>query len=77
MTEIAKVFMNGGSQAIRLPRNYRFTDDEVCINKIGDAVVLTPKNSRWKGLLSSLDMFTDDFMNNDREDLKTETREDL
>lgn len=63
----AKVFENGRSQAVRLPKEYRFNDNEVMINKIGDVVILMPKGSRWAGLLSSLDMFSEDFMENGRE----------
>lgn len=41
----AKVFENGRSQAVRLPKEYRFSDDEVSVNKIGDIVILMPKNN--------------------------------
>lgn len=40
------VFKNGNSQAVRIPKDYRFTDDEVAINKLGDIVMLMPKKSR-------------------------------
>jgi Virulence-associated protein and related proteins len=43
----AKIFTNGRSQAIRLPKEYRFEDDEVYINKIDDIVVIMPKNKKW------------------------------
>ena len=44
----AKIFMNGRSQAVRLPREYRFEDqDEVMIKRMGDMVVLIPK-SKWE-----------------------------
>ena len=39
---MAKVFENGRSQAVRLPKEYRFSDKEVAINKIGDVVLLMP-----------------------------------
>jgi antitoxin VapB len=58
----AKLFANGRSQAVRLPKEYRFDVDEVIINKIGDAVVLYPKTSGWAGLLDASGKFTDDFM---------------
>ena len=38
----AKLFMHGGSQAVRLPKEFRFDGQEVMIRKEGDAVVLTP-----------------------------------
>ena len=61
---IAKLFKNGRSQAVRLPKDYRFDDSEVFVNKIGDFVVLIPKESKWNSLEKSLNNFSDDFMNN-------------
>lgn len=58
----AKVFENGRSQAVRLPRQCRFSAEEVNVNKIGDIVMLIPKDSKWQGLLTSLGMFTEDYM---------------
>ena len=58
----AKVFENGRSQAVRLPRQCRFSAEEVNVNKIGDIVMLIPKDSKWQGLLTSLDLFTEDYM---------------
>lgn len=40
--KIAKVFQHGGSQAVRLPKAFRFDGAEVMIEKQGDKVVLTP-----------------------------------
>jgi antitoxin VapB len=40
---VAKVFMTGRSQAIRLPKEFRFDSKEVTIEKHGDAIVLRPK----------------------------------
>ena len=62
--DIAKLFKNGRSQAVRLPKDYRFDDSEVFVNKIGDFVVLIPKESKWNSLEKSLNNFSDDFMNN-------------
>lgn len=77
MIETAKVFTNGGSQAVRLPKDFRFEADEVNVNRIGEIVILVPKGNKWAGLLQSLDMFTDDFMDDNRGDLKAEERENL
>lgn len=41
--ETAKVFMSGRSQAVRLPKAFRFDTDEVTIERVGNAVVLRPK----------------------------------
>lgn len=73
----AKVFENGRSQAVRLPKDYRFDDDEVVINKIGDIVLLMPKNSRWNNMLQSLDLFSDDFMKDGRNQSINQERESL
>ncbi len=58
----AKLFENGKSQAVRLPKECRFEGTEVSVNKIGDVVMLFPKNSNWIPMLQSLDLFTEDFM---------------
>ena len=63
--ETAKLFTNGGSQAVRLPKDCRFEDStEVYIKKHGDVVYLFPKDKEKvkEIFLQSLDMFPDDFM---------------
>ena len=62
----AKLFENGRSQAVRLPKEFRFSGDEVAVNKIGDIVILMPKDNKWSGFLSSLSLFTEDFMEDGR-----------
>ncbi len=74
---MAKVFENGRSQAVRLPKEYRFSDKEVAINKIGDVVLLMPKENRWSGFLSSLNLFSEDFMNDGREQSVEQERDAL
>ena len=73
--ETAKIFTNGGSQAVRLPKTCRFNDDEVLVNHIGDIVILFPKEDRWQSLLRSLDLFTDDFLAESIQRLPPEDRE--
>ena len=58
----AKVFKNGGSQVIRLPKECRISSDEVMVNKIGDIVILLPKQNNWDSFMRAIDMFSDDFM---------------
>lgn len=61
--ETAKVFMTGRSQAVRLPKAYRFTTDEVLIERQADgAVVLRPKPRGLLGdrLWAVLDGLPDD-----------------
>ena len=62
----AKVFKNGRSQAIRLPKECRFSSDEVVVNKIGDIVILLPKQNKWESFMRAIDMFSDDFMEDGR-----------
>lgn len=62
MTHIAKVFKNGASQAVRLPREFRFDADEVCIKRIGSAVLLFPKDAAWDLMGEALSQMDDDFM---------------
>ena len=75
--ETAKVFTNGGSQAVRLPKNCRFEGDEVLVNRIGNVVMLFPKENRWQNLLASLDLFTDDFMAEEITPLPLEERGEI
>ena len=72
----AKLFKNGDSQAVRLPKEFRFTGNEVLIKHVGNAVVLLPKSKSWDTLLSSLEQFSDDFML-EREQPAGQTRESL
>lgn len=60
--QTAKIFTNGRSQAVRLPKDFRFSGKDVFIKKIGNIVVLLPKDDPWSSLVNSLDQFTDDFM---------------
>ena len=75
--DIAKVFQNGRSQAVRLPKEYRFEESEVYIKKIDDIVLLIPKKSTsWKVFESSVNYFTEDFMP-ERKQPETQKREDI
>jgi antitoxin VapB len=48
MTDVAKIFKSGGSQAVRLPKKYRFRDaSEVLIYRDGQRVILQPRSSTW------------------------------
>ena len=46
----------------RLPKECRFTSDEVMVNKIGDIVILLPKQNKWDSFMRAIDMFSEDFM---------------
>ena len=58
----AKIFQNGKSQAVRLPKEFRFDDTEVFIKKIGHVVYLIPRSDSWEILFGSLKKFSKDFM---------------
>lgn len=73
--ETAKLFQNGSSQAVRLPKQFRFHGDRVYIKKMGDAVILLPIRHSWKTLTASLSLFTEDFMQN-REQPEIQERKD-
>jgi len=53
--QTARIFTNGNSQAVRLPKEFRFDEDEVVIRKIGDMVVLLPRKYRAESLLAMLE----------------------
>jgi len=54
---ICKLFYNGGSQAVRLPKEFQMRGEEVFARKIGDMVLLIPKKSLLKDWAQSLDGF--------------------
>ena len=72
----AKVFMNGRSQAIRLPKEYRFQGSKVYVKQVGNAVILIPEHDSWQTLIESLAQFSDDFMI-ERQQPPTQEREGL
>lgn len=71
--DTAKLFKSGRSQAVRLPKEYRFDGDEVMVSRIGAAVVLLPKNHDWEVMFSAIDGFGNDFMA-DRDQPELENR---
>ena len=58
----AKLFKNGQSQAVRLPKEFRFKGKEVSAQRLGNGVLLLPLESPWEQFLQSLEMFSDDFL---------------
>lgn len=58
----AKIFQNGQSQAVRLPKEFRFDDSDVFIKKTGNVVQLIPRSDSWNSLFGSLKKFSSDFM---------------
>jgi len=71
----AKLFKNGQSQAVRLPKEFRMEGTEVYIKKQGSAIILLPKESSWEPLFESLNHFEKNFKierNQPREEQKRE-----
>lgn len=74
MTATAKLFMNGRSQAVRLPAEFRFEGKEVFIERDGDAVVLRAKPVGWDDFFASEGETPDDFLA-DRDDAPPQDRD--
>ena len=71
MPHYARVFQSGNSQAVRLPKEFRFDVDQVEVTREGDAVILRPRagqRPRWASLRAALERgLSDDFMAEGRE----------
>ena len=74
MPRTANVFMTNRSQAVRLPKEYQFSTDEVFIRKEGDEVILSPRPRDWSAYLESAPVASDSFMC-DVEELPVQERE--
>lgn len=73
-TRIAKIFMNGRSQAVRLPKEFRFDTDKVYISKQGRNVILSSKKPTWDEFFDSKPAFKGDFLE-DRFDTQPQERD--
>jgi antitoxin VapB len=60
--QTARLFSNGRSQAVRLPKEYQFRGENVYIQKVGEAVILVPVDKDWETFLHGLNSFSKDFM---------------
>ena len=59
--ETAKIFEDRQGQIVRLPKKFRFISEEVFVQRLGDAVILIPKEAYWQTFLKGIDGFSDDF----------------
>jgi antitoxin VapB len=75
--ETAKIFENGRSQAVRLPKRFRFDVDEVVVQQLGDAILLVPKESLWQTFTDGLNSFTSDIFDGGRDQGVQKERESL
>lgn len=70
----AKVFQNGKSQAIRIPREYRFNSKEVAVTPLGKGIVLQPILYSWNEVFNAITP-TNDFLPNGIDNLDTDKRD--
>ena len=73
MPRTAKVFRTNRSQAVRLPKEFQFSTDEVFIRKEGDEVILSPRPRNWASYVQSAPIASDTFMS-DVEELPIQER---
>jgi antitoxin VapB len=74
--ETAKLFMNGRSQAVRLPKSFRFEGKEVLVKKVGAGVLLMPIDKRWDLMREAIDEFEPGFKL-ERDQGKADEREEM
>lgn len=75
-TRTARIFRSGNSQAVRIPKEFRFDGREVLIERRGDVLVLRPKRQSWDALAESLAKFTKDYMSKPRRQPGVRKREE-
>lgn len=71
----AKIFKSGNSQAVRIPKEFRFDATEVQIFKRGDEVVLKPKPQNLGVAFKLLSAMPEDFMVEGRDDAEAQDRD--
>jgi antitoxin VapB len=59
---IVKLSKNNEHQFVDLPQDYQLDGEEAYIKKVGNVILLIPKDNPWQSLFSSLELFSDDFM---------------
>ena len=69
-----KAFKSGNSQAVRIPKEYQIDTDELFINKIGNTIIIFPKNDPWETFKESLTYFSDDYFADGRNQPKMQKR---
>ena len=74
---LTRVFQSGNSQAVRLPKEFRFDVDEVEILRQGDDVILRVPQRSAAVIFDALAALPEDFMAEDREDMPPQEREGL
>ena len=75
--QTARLFLNGRSQAVRLPKEYKFNGESVYIQKVWEAVMLFPVDKEWEVFLNGLNSFSNDFMAEGRNQGIDQNREEI
>ena len=75
--QVAKLFKNGNSQAVRLPKNFRFSGERVYIKKVSNGVLLLPHDESWQMMFDALEQFSDDLFADGREQPEQQSRVEL
>ena len=75
--QTARLFLNGRSQAVRLPKEFQFNGENVYIKRVGEAVILFPVDKEWEVFMHGLNSFSDDFMINGRFQGTDQNRDEL
>ena len=73
----AKLFVNGRSQAVRLPKEFQFAGKDVLIQKVGSAVIMYPHEKKLVIFMQGVNGFSDDVFSSGREQEKSQEREDF
>lgn len=76
MQSIAKLFMTGRSQAVRLPKELRFRGDSVVAQRFGNGVLLLPADDPWQTMKEALTEFEPDFIIEREQPAEHQQRED-
>jgi antitoxin VapB len=72
--QTARLFVNGRSQAVRLPKEFQFQGKSVYVQKVGEAVILVPFKKEWEVFMHGINSFSDDFMSEGRLQGKNQKR---
>ncbi|MDR2093807.1 MAG: type II toxin-antitoxin system VapB family antitoxin [Azoarcus sp.] len=76
MRSLAKIFMSGRSQAVRLPKELRFSGNVVIARRFANGVLLLPVEAPWQAMLQALDEFEPDFVMEREQPVGQQSREE-
>ena len=72
LKSITRVFFNGNSQAVRIPKDFQFDCNQVTITTDGHSIILTPLSQSWVEFFAEEDKAPESFMDFDRDELPQE-----